>query len=1122
MLLKKDSIFIILKIILIATIFFTSTIIKASVHTRKISITENNISLKEILKSIESQSEYIFIYDSRTVDIKKRIDVNINNEDFDKALEIVFSGLNMNYRIINKQIIIIKSQDRNKDSRSANVIIRGKVTDKENNVLSGVNIISENNHKEGTNTDIDGKFELNSSKNSNIIFSYLGHKRVIYKTTSDSMQYVNIKLESEVSEMDELKVVGYSSQRKISIIGAITTIDKCEFERGGISSISNNLVGRMAGLIGIQRSGEPGSNVSEFWIRGISTFGANRDILVLIDGVEHTKSELNNLSPEDIESFSILKDATATAVYGAKGGNGVVLINTKHGKNGKASINASFKTMIETLPRLPKYVNAFDYMNLANEALIVRGEKAKYTKEDMLITKYNLDNDLYPNVDWQKEILNQFSFSKRSNVNINGGNERARYYMSGSYQDNEAIYNYCKNKYLTNVEKELFSFRSSIDVNPTKNSEISLSIYADLSNFNKPGIESTNYIWESLATLTPVSIPKRFSNGEYPSIGKDNECSPYVLLNKCGYTQSKENISEALINYSYKFQGTLEGLTFKSFASIDNYNLHVEKREKCPALYDAIGRDIKTGKLITKLVYEGNDWNYQTLSDNQRTTYFETNIEYNRIINLLHRINLLFVYNQRETTSTYNNDVINSIPKRGQGIASRISYSYRDIYFLEGNFGYNGSENFPKGNRFGFFPSLALGYIISNYDSFQNNLPFINLLKFRGSLGLVGNDIISSDVRFPYLSYIDTNAPGYSFGNFGQNSGSGITESITGTKNLKWESSYKVNFGTDLNLLNSLSLSFDAFLDKRNNIFMKRVTIPGTIGIENTPWGNVGKMRSWGYDGTLYYNKMINKALVEIRGNFTLTDNKIIDYDEITPKYYYQQKKGYSNNINRGLIALGLFKDEDDIKSSPVQFGKLMPGDIKYQDVNGDGVINNEDIVPIGYSDIPRLQYGMAASVKWNNFDFNILFAGSGKVNCFMSGNGFYPFENGETGNILDIVNNQKNRWTPESYSGDKSTENPNAVFPRLTYGYNDNNNRNSTFWQRNTSYIRLKNIEIGYTIKPNILKSLYLKNGRISFNIDNAFVWDKLKLWDPEQGSSNGAVYPLTRAYSLSLQISL
>jgi TonB dependent receptor. len=415
------------------------------------------------------------------------------------------------------------------------------------------------------------------------------------------------------------------------------------------------------------------------------------------------------------------------------------------------------------------------------------------------------------------------------------------------------------------------------------------------------------------------------------------------------------------------------------------------------------------------------------------------------------------LYNQRESVSTENIDLINSVPRRSQGIASRLSYSYNDIYFVEGNFGYNGSENFPKRNRFGFFPSLALGYVVSNYNCVKEKMPYLDILKFRASLGVVGNDIISNNERFPFLSYIDMNAPGYSFGDIAQNNASGITESVTGATNLKWENSIKINFGTDINLLNCLTLSFDGFVDMRNNIFMRRVTLPSTVGISDHPWGNVGKMKSWGYDGTLYFKKAINKLLVEMRGNFTFTDNKILDYDEIKPKYKYQQRKGYSNNITRGLIAVGLFKDEEDIKNSPEQYGKLYPGDIKYKDINGDDIINEFDIVPIGYSDIPRVQYGFATSLKWNSFDFNVLFSGSAKMNYFMSGNGFYPFENGETGNILSIVNDKRNRWIPQSYSGDKSTENPDAIFPRLTYGNNLNNNRNSTFWLRNDFLSKIK-----------------------------------------------------------------
>ena len=401
----------------------------------------------------------------------------------------------------------------------------------------------------------------------------------------------------------------------------------------------------------------------------------------------------------------------------------------------------------------------------------------------------------------------------------------------------------------------------------------------------------------------------------------------------------------------------------------------------------------------------------------------------------------------------------------------------------------------------------------------------MNTLKLRYSYGLVGNDQISNNVRFPYLTTVDMDADGYWFGDQGTTAGVGVTESVLGSTGLVWEKAIKQNFGIDITMWNALNITVDAFIDKRNNIFMKRETLPGTIGVSTKPWGNVGKMKSWGSDGTISYAKKIGKVDIELRANYTFANDKIIDYDEVPPRYPYLAKKGTSYGVTRGLIALGLFKDEADVRNSPTQFGKVMPGDIKYQDVNGDGRIDDYDIVPIGNSKVPKLQYGFAGSAVWNGFDINIFFRGAGKVDYMMGGNGYFPFKGGVTGNVLSIVNDQENRWTPAWFSGDPSTENPNARFPRLTYGENINNNRASTFWLTNASYLRLKTVEIGYTLPKKILNKMNMSSLRISVIGDNLYVWDNIKIWDPEQSgdedTANGAVYPLTRSYSVVLQLS-
>jgi len=1007
--------------------------------------------------------------------------------------------------------------------------VTGNVTNQENERISGLSVYAKNQPENATVTTAEGQYEMTVEPGSVLVFSYVGYKTQEIAVAGAADQIINIVMLVSDERLEEVTVVGYGTQRKISVVGAISTINPKELQSGAVTSVTNALAGRVAGLIGVQNSGEPGDDVSEFWIRGISTFGGGASALVLIDGIDRGASALSQLAPEDIESFSILKDASATAVYGARGANGVIMINTKRGREGKISINANTKTMVEYLPRLPQYLRSYDYATLANEARMVRGDRSVYSPEIFDIIKYNMDPDLYPDVNWQDVILKNQTYGAQGNVNIAGGGKLARYYMSGFYRTNDAIYNQTgMERYHSNVRRNQYSFRSNIDVDVTKSTLVSLLLSATLADQNRPGVGTTSQIWEAQANLTPLLVPVRYSNGQFPSYGSGINTSPIVQLNETGFLTNRDNRIESVVKLEQDMGSLLEGLKVSGLISFDLFNNHLTSRTKMPDLYHAVDRNWATGELLTQHVLTQTPMKFATSSYGTRTVYVESKAEYKTTIQDRHRLGLLFLYQQRDNQRTDVNDELLSIPKRNQGIAGRLTYSYDDIYFLEGNFGYNGSENFPKGQRFGFFPSIALGYAISNYAFMRDRFPFINILKLRYSYGLVGNDQITrngADVRFPYLTTVNTNASGYAFGDIASNV-PGVSEDVLGSSGLVWESAVKQNLGLDLNMWNAFSLTVDAFMDRRDNIFMVRQTLPGTMGIRSVVWGNVGKMRSWGIDGTASYTRKLGEFSIEARGNFTVTRDRIDDYDEPPVRYSYLARKGSSNGVTRGLIALGLFEDEADVRNSPTQFGTVLPGDIKYQDVNGDGVIDSYDIVPIGNSRIPKVQYGFAGSVSWKGIDLNVFFRGQGQADFFLGGIGYYPFSGGETGNVLAIVNDPKNRWVPKDYAlahgiDPELAENPHARFPRLTYGENVNNNRPSTFWLADASFLRLKTLEVGYTLPSQWIKKISANTFRISAIGDNLYLWDKVKYWDPEQASGNGAVYPLTRSWSLVLQLS-
>lgn len=997
-------------------------------------------------------------------------------------------------------------------------VLKGVVLDKAKQTVPGVNIYVKNSPGVGVASDDEGKYQIKVKVSDVVVFSFVGYRtKEILMDKKISDLAVIMEEDSETMEQAEVVGVGYGTQRKVSVIGAISSVAVEDLKSMPVTSLSNALSGRMAGIIGVQRSGEPGQDVSEFWIRGISTFGAKDKALILIDGIE--RESFNDLLPEDIESFSILKDATATAVYGARGANGVVLINTKRGKEGKMNISASVKTMVEYLPKLPDYLRAYDYATMANEARLVRGEAPVYDPEMFDVIKYNLDPDMYPDVSWQDEILKRATWGLQANLNVSGGGSIARYFISASYRTNDAAYKQSGiNRYNTNVKRHQYSFRSNVDVNVTKTTTIGVSLATNVIQMNRPGVGSTSQIWSAQANLNPLMVPVKYSNGLLPAYGSgEGQASPAVLLNETGFVTDYNNRIESLLRINQDLAMVAKGLSVSGSLSFDAGNIHNSTRSKMPELYRAVAYDSK-GNLITERTVDSKPISFSTTSSGDRKVYLEGRINYSRAFDR-HRVSGMLLYNQSSYNATSAKDEISSIPNRSQGLAGRVTYSFDDIYFVEGNFGYNGTENFPKGERFGLFPSVALGWVPSNYEYVKDYWPFLSMLKFRYSYGSVGNDRISGS-RFPYLTYVGS-APGFSFGDRGENNKPGIVETRVGSEGLIWEKALKHNMGLEIGLWSKVSLEFDYFHDLRKGIFMERSQLPDVMGLPNTPYGNMGRMRNYGIDGTLAYQDKIGPVSFEVRGNFTVTKNKILEYDEPSYAYPYLANKGKSLNVTRGYLAMGLFRDSMEIVHSPRQLGEVRPGDIKYKDVNGDGVVNEQDIVPIGNSSIPRIQYGFAASVEYKSWDVNLFFRGSGGVDFFYGGSGYFPFQGGEVGNVLSIVNDPGNRWTPAWFSGDPSTENVNARFPRLSYGKNENNFVKSTHWLANGAYLRLKTVEVGYTLPKEIAKKIRMTNFRASIIADNLHVWDKVKLWDPEQASGNGAGYPLTRSFTLSLQMS-
>jgi TonB-linked SusC/RagA family outer membrane protein len=993
----------------------------------------------------------------------------------------------------------------------------GMVMSETGEELVGVTIVVKEVPSKGTITDTDGHFKLTGLQlGQTLIFSFIGYEKQEIKV-SENNERMRVILKEDINSLDELVVVGHSTQRKASVVGAIANVEVKDLKVPA-TSVSNMLGARVPGIISVTRSGEPGKDFSEFWIRGISTFGAGSSALVLIDGVE---GDLNTLDPEDIESFSILKDASATAVYGVRGANGVVLVTTKRGRAGKLSVNLKVNTGYSHSPRMPEYVDANQYAALANEAALSRGMDPIYNAVDLQLFKSGIDPDLHPNVDWRDVILKDYTMNQQVHLSASGGGQAARYYMSLGVLNKDALFKQDKgiNKYDTNVDYKQYNFRANIDMNLTRTTIMSLGLETVLVTQNYPGYgDSSQDLWDAQANMTPVTVPIVFSTGELPAYGDNNDqISPYVLLNYTGYRKYYKNTNNLNVQLEQNLSMITKGLKFTALFNMNANSEMWSTRSKTPALYYARTRK-RDGSLALEKVRDAADPEFSVSTQVNRKFYFEAHANYERTFNDVHRITGLAHYYMEDYVDSKNKTDLTAIPKRYIGFSGRATYSYKDTYMIEGNIGYTGSEAFENGKKFGLFPAISLGWLPTQYETVKRAVPFINYLKFRGSYGQVGNDRM--DTRFPYLTLMGPTGSGL------WNSGSGYTETQVGSSNLKWETATKSNFGIDAKFFkNRFDMTVDFFKDVRSGIYQQRASIPEEMGLVSLPFANVGKMKSWGIDGHISYTQSINKdAYFVLRANYTQSKNKVLEYEESIVRYPYQSTVGYQWGINRGLIALGLFKDEADVTNSPDQtFGsEVLPGDIKYKDVNGDGVIDDYDIVPFEYSSTPQIQYGFATELNWKSWSLSVLFEGVSRVKYFSGGNGFFPFSGKETGNVLTVIANQSNRWTAAEISGDPATENPNARFPRLTYGGNSNNNRNSTFWLNDGSYLRLKNVQLAYQTKAAFLQKVGIKSAVFSLIGENLHVWDKLKdeIFDPAQATKNGAAYPLQRVYTLQMNL--
>ena len=1102
---------------------------------KTLSVSMSNSTLREVLKTIEKSSQFVFFYLDDAVNLERKVSIDSKNKNIEEILSELFEGTSCTYRISDRQIFISGKAPASTEQQQNKRKISGRVTDIKGEPLIGVNVTVDGDAN-GSITNMDGLYEIFVTKKSVVLkFTYIGFKTSEIRTNASTNIY-DVTLEEQVNELEETVIVGYGTQRKISNIGAQSSM-KMEGIKTPSASLTTTLAGRLAGVVAVQRTGEPGKDAADIWIRGISTPNTSSP-LVLVDGVERS---FNDIDPEDIESLTTLKDASATAVYGVRGANGVILIKTKPGKVGKPTVSADYYESFTRFTKMVDLADGITYMNAANEAMRNDGIATKYTEDQIRNTIAGKDPYLYPNVDWLKEIFNDWGHNRRVNVNVRGGSEKVAYYASVSYFNETGMTVTDKNidTYDSKMKYSRYNFTTNLNIDVTPTTKVEIGAQGYLGEGNYPAISSAD-LYNAAMSISPVEYPKMFFvNGEafVPGTSTNNNFNnPYSQATRRGYDNLTKNQIYSNLRVTQDLDMLTKGLKLTAMYAFDVYNeIHVHQ-DRAESTYNFLDTSVPydmNGQPILQRIYEGsNVLSYKQETSGNKKTYLEASLNYDRTFNDDHRVSALFLFNQQSKLLYPKGTLEDAIPYRMMGIAGRATYSWKDRYFAEFNIGYNGAENFSPKHRFGTFPAFGVGWVVSNEKFWQPLSKAVSFLKIRYTDGKVGNSEVS-DRRFMYLDQMKENGDyGYKFGPNGTK-WSGY-ETVNMAVDLIWEESRKQDLGIDLKLFNDdLSIVFDLFKERRENILLKREhSMPSFLGYNTSaPYGNIGIIENKGFDGTIEYNKRINKDwVIALRGNVTFNKDKWIQGELPEQKYEWMNQYGHNINGVKGYVAEGLFTQAeiDDMarweslsdankaitpKPFASQFGTVKAGDIKYKDLNNDGQIDAYDQTYISRGDVPTTVYGFGFTVGWKDLSVGMMFQGVAGAERVLNGSSVNPFNGG--GGSGNLYSNIGDRWTEEN-------PDQNAFYPRLSYGSettsNINNFQKSTWWVRNMNFLRLKTLQISYNLPKPWVNKVHLKNAAVYVMGTNLFTLSRFKLWDPELNTDNGASYPNTTSYSVGI----
>lgn len=1008
--------------------------------------------------------------------------------------------------------------------------ITGTVLDTNGEPIIGAAVVVKGTSK-GSVTDMEGKYTiLNVSKGAVLEFSFIGYVKLERTVGADTT--LNAILYEDSQMLEGVEVVAFGTQKKESVIGAISTIKVAELKAPS-SNLTTALAGRVAGVISYQRSGEPGVDNASFFVRGVTTFGYKKDPLILIDNIELTSTDLARLQPDDIESFSIMKDATATALYGARGANGVILVKTKEGQKGKAVLSLRVENSISTPTSEIELADPITYMRLHNEAYLTRNSLAPlmYSEDKIDNTVPGSGAVIYPSTDWRDELLKNFAMNQRVNLSVRGGGDVARYYVAASFSQDNGILKVDRNSnFNNNIKQRAYTLRSNVNIDITKTTELIVRLSGTFDDYNGP-LEGGSAMYQKIMKSNPVLFPAKYpvdakhqftkhtlfgnaENGQY--------LNPYAEMVR-GYKESGRSNLGAQFEVKQDLKFVTKGLSARflfNTSRVSNYDM---SRQFDPFYYKMTNYDYMTGEYDIDVINPDGGSEYLKYEPGNKSIaanmYIEGALNYNRDFGK-HGVGALLVYQLKNNLQPNAKTLQASLPYRNVGLSGRATYAYNNKYFGEFNFGYNGSERFHEDQRFGFFPSAGLAWVLSNESFFEPLKKVVSKMKLRSSYGIVGNDALG-DGRFLYLSDINMSNPSYgsSFGTNFDYKKDGISVNRYSDPNITWETSTKANFALEFTLFDDLNVVAEYYTERRKNILQERTSIPASMGLWVTPSANLGEAKGSGVDLSMDYNKFFaNKSWLQLRANFTYATSEYITYEDYDyPGAPWKQKVSYPTNQIWGYIAEGLFVDDNEVANSPTQFGEYGAGDIKYRDLNKDGKITDLDMAPIGYPKEPEIVYGFGASYGYKNWDISAFFQGLARESFWIDYNQMSPYFNtmksgGPIGHNALAKVIADNHWSEDNRDAY-------ALWPRLSPTSIENNRQRSTWFMRDGGFLRLKQLEIGYTIPERITRKAGIKNLRFYLTGNNLLCFSKFDLWDPEMAES-GLGYPIQRVYNVGLNL--